>query len=152
MAQIGTVSLGRVGGIGDCLIASQSMGVCPDGSDYLGTLDSGGAALDFSTVPNYAQEAADAGIGVPPAPTTTFLPLNLPSLFLPKSTTASPVGLQTNIGCPSGYVAIGGVCSPVTVTAPVSTLIPGLPNWALYSGAGLLLLVVMMSAGGRGRR
>jgi hypothetical protein len=31
-------------GVGDCLIASQTEGICPDGSPYMGTLDSGGAA------------------------------------------------------------------------------------------------------------
>lgn len=126
------------------------MGMCPDGSPYLGTLDSGGAVLDLSTLPNYAAEATAAGLGVPPAPTVSSLPLNLPGLFLPKGTTVSPTGLQTAITCPPGYVAMGGVCTPIT---PVSaqTMIPGVPNWALYGGAALLFMVAFMGGGGRRR-
>lgn len=155
MARIGTVGIGRIGAVGDCLIADQSMGLCPDGSPYFGTLDSGGAALDLSTLPNYAAEATAAGLGVPPAPsapTVSSLPLNLPSLFAPKGVVAAPTGLSVPITCPTGFISSGGVC---VTTAPASTtLIPGVPNWALYGGAGLLLLVAMMSAssGGRGKR
>lgn len=158
--RIGTVSLGRIGaivkvGMGDCLIAAQSEGICPDGSDYLGTLDSGGAAPDTSTIPNYAQEAVNYGLSTPtpvtPAPYTS-LPLNLPTLFPPKGTVASPTGLQTAVTCPAGYVAIGGVCSPITQAPSPSTIISGIPNWAIYGGAGLLVLIMMSAGGGRGRR
>lgn len=140
--------------MGDCLIAAQSEGICPDGSDYLGTLDSGGAAPD-TTIPNYAQEAVDYGLtpAPPPAPTVSSLPLSLPSLLLPKGVTASPAGLQTNVVCPPGYAAVGGVCSPLTSSTPATaTIISGVPNWALYGGAGILILVtMMMSSGGRRR-
>jgi len=131
------------------------MGMCPDGSPYLGTLDSGGAALDVSTLPNYAAEATAAGLGVPPAPpapTVSSLPINLPSLFAPKGVTASPTGLQTTVTCPSGYVAMGGVCTPITPVSATTTLIPGVPNWALYGGAALLFMMAFMGGGGGGRR
>ena len=134
--------------MGDCLIAAQSMGICPDGSDYLGTLDSGGAAIDLSTLPNYAQQAADAGLGVPPPPLASSLPLSLPAQFLPKGTVASPTGLQTTIVCPAGFTAVGGVCSP---NAPTPTTTSAIPTWAIYGGIGLMFMMVMMSAGG-GRR
>ena len=154
--RIRTVSLGRVGdivsvGLGDCLIADQSMGVCPDGSPYLGTLDSGGAAIDTSALPNYAAEATAAGLGVPPPPLAPSLPVSLPTITLPKGVTVSPTGLQTGITCPVGFTAVGGVCSPIATAPATTTLISGVPNWALYGGIGLMFLV-MMSGGGRGRR
>ena len=138
--------------MGDCLIADQSMGICPDGSDYLGTLDSGGAALDLSTLPNYAAEATAAGLGVPPAPlapTVSSLPINLPSLFAPKGVTTAPAGFQTGVSCPSGFVSSGGVCVPLT-QAP-TPIIPGISNTVLYAGGALLLVMMMMSGGGRRR-
>lgn len=155
--RIGTVALRRIGdivsvGLGDCLNAQvDSGGMCPDGSAYTGVLDSGGAAIDMSTIPNYAQEAVAYGLGPAPtpAPTVASLPLSLPAVTLPKGVTASPTALQTNIVCPAGYVSTGGVCSPIT---PVSTtIIPGVPNAFLYAGAAFMLLA-MMSAGGGGRR
>lgn len=156
LVRIGTVSLSRVGelvnvGLGDCLIADQSMGVCPDGSPYLGTLDSGGAAIDTSTLPNYAAEATAAGLGIPPPVLASSLPTSLPAITLPKGVVVSPTGLQTAVTCPPGYTAVGGVCSPIAAPASTTTLISGVPNWALYGGIGLMFLV-MMSGGGRGRR
>ncbi len=149
VVRIGTVSLGRVGGIGDCLIAAQVEGVCPDGSDYLGTLDNGGAAIDLSTLPNYAQEATNAGVGVQ-TPTVSSLPLTLPGLTLPTGVTASPTGLQTGVTCPTGYTSVGGVCSPNV--APSTSIISGVPNSVLYGGLGLLAVFMLMSASGGRRR
>lgn len=156
--RIGTVALGRIGaivnvGLGDCLIAAQSEGVCPDGSDYLGTLDSGGAAIDLTQLPNYAAEATAAGLGVPPAPTVASLPLSQPGLILPKGLITAPISpsaLQTNIVCPAGMVASGGVC--ISSTPATTSIIPGISNTVLYVGAGALFLMMMMMSGGGRRR
>lgn len=144
--RIGTLSLGRVGAVGDCLISAQSEGVCPDGSDYLGTLDNGGAAIDYSTLPNYAAEATAAGVGVQSPPLAGSIPTTGARMLLPAGVTANPGGLATNIQCPAGYTATGGVCVPTT-----STLIPGIPNWAFYV-IGVFAVVTLVGTSGKGRR
>jgi hypothetical protein len=141
-------------GLGDCLATQvDSGGMCPDGSAYTGVLDEGGAGANACTppyslingvcqvVPNYAAEAAAAlGTGTP-APSSSSaastLPLTLPALMLPPGVTASASGLQTNITCPTGYQAVGGVCSPVAA-APSTT------NWLLIGG-GILAAVVVIA-------
>lgn len=140
-------------GLGDCLIGAQSEGVCPDGSPYLGTLDSGGAAATPASCPSgYVPDPSGAYACTPaifsgapaPAPTSTptpasgasTLPLNLPGVLLPAGVLASQ-GLQTNVTCPAGYTARAGACvANVPATAK--------PNWFLIGGAVALALVVVM--------
>ncbi len=143
--RIGTISLGRIGALGECYNSEQSYGVCPDGSDYLGTLDNGGAAIDVSTLPNYAAEATAAGVGTPTSAIYMGLPVSTPAVFAPTGVKASATGLQTTIQCPSGYTQSGGVC----VQAVSSSLITGVPNSLLYAGLGFLLI---MSLNMQGRR
>ena len=133
--------------MGDCLIADQCRVFARTVPIISGLSIVVGRHIDLSTLPNYAQQAADAGLGVPPPTLASSLPLSLPAQFLPKGTVASPTGLQTAIVCPAGFTAVGGVCSPNT-PAPTTT---GIPTWAIYGGIGLMFMMVMMSAGG-GRR
>jgi hypothetical protein len=159
VAHIGTVSLGRIGGIGDCLIADQVEGLCPDGSPYLGTLDSGGTAVEIPCLygggPLAPGQSYCAGAPTPtPTPTPTpvapyvGLPLSIPPVIAPKGVTTVPgVGLSVPVTCPAGFVASGGIC----VAAPSTTLIPGVPNGIIYAGLGLLAIMAM-TGGGKGRR
>ena len=158
--RIGTVSLGRIGGIGDCLIADQSMGVCPDGSPYLGTLDSGGAATEQPCLYGSGPLAPGQVYCAAPMPTPdtstptstpsfTDLPLSIPSALLPSGVKPSPTGLPIpGMQCPTGYVQSGGVCVPVAATS--STMIPGVSNTVVYAAGALLLAVAFMGAGGGG--
>lgn len=149
MARIGTMGIGRVGGLGDD---------CPTGF----FLDPEGAVclpITPETTGNLPDVPTDVTLPPPPTPSLppitsgpvyTGLPLSLPPVFAPTGVTATPgVGLSVPVSCPTGYVQSGGVCVPSSPT----TLIPGIPNWAIYGGIGFLALMAMsgMSRGG-GRR
>lgn len=131
-------------GLAECYISQQSQGVCPDGSMYGGTWDSGGAAPSAcgpgflpsggGCVPNYAAEAAAA--------------LNTPTS---TPSTSSPGG------CPTGYILLAGagVCVPVSSPAGAAQQaghplpLPGAPttDWKKYAmiGGAVLLGVMVMA-------
>ena len=151
MARIGTFGIGRVGsGLGDD---------CPTGF----FLDPSGAVclpITAESTSNLPTDPLppDFTLPLPPTPSLppvtstpapyTGLPFSLPSVFAPTGvTTASGVGLSVPVVCPTGYVQSGGVC----VLSSTTTMIPGVPNWAIYGGLGALALVMMMSQG-KGRR
>jgi hypothetical protein len=76
------------------------------------------------------------------------LPVSLPAITLPKGVVASSTGLQTAVTCPTGYTAVGGVCSPTAVST-TSNIISGVPNWVIYVGVGLLAFMTMSSSTGK---
>ena len=157
MARIGTFGIGRVGsGLGDD---------CPTGF----FLDPSGAVclpITAESTSNLPTDSLPPDFTLPPPPTPSLppvtstpapytgpwvpgsLPFSLPSVFAPTGVTATPgVGLSVPVACPTGYVQSGGVCVPSSTT----TMIPGVPNWAIYGGLGVLALVMIMSQG-KGRR
>lgn len=75
------------------------------------------------------------------------LPISLPPVFLPPGVNAAPgVGLSTPVACPSGFKASGGVCVP----DPTQPIIPGVPNWILFTGLGAIAILMLVP--GRGGR
>lgn len=148
MARIGTLGIGRVGGLGDD---------CPTGF----FLDpSGAVCLPITPESVAANTPTDSGDGVDnnPVPTPslppitsspapyTGLPISLPVTFAPGGVTPTPgVGLSVPVTCPAGYVNSGGACVPSSTT----TMIPGIPNVAIYAGLGILALMMFQKGGRR---
>lgn len=147
MARIGTVGIGRIGGLGQ--------DYCPEGF-YLD--DSGAVCLPYDTVqtPPY----------IPPPPPESqtalenllsTLPILPPSGSVPSiKSTLPPVQMVTGYTgggtCPVGFDLVSGICLPSGSPAPVpvlKTIIPGVSNTVLYAGVGVLVLMMFMSGGRR---
>jgi len=140
-------------GLGDCLIGQQSQGLCPDGSDYLGTLDSGGACL-----PSGSQGPLAPGQTYCPGGGTSVNPCGSGYKLDPTGGACIPLAAPQSItvtasagggGCPVGFVlhpAGIAVCIPANSPAALQTSTAAKPDWtkyALWGGGGLLLLVMV---------
>lgn len=124
-------------GLGDCLNAMQSEGVCPDGSPYLGTLDSGGAAPVLLPPPPTPPVVLQYPIGT----STAAAPSPLSSLFasvLPASFTT----LQEAIAQPGQVVKT----PTALITGAGGSTIPGLTTSSLGASSlsGLLLPIILI--------
>lgn len=148
--RIGTVALGRVGGIGDdeCptgyFLDPETGAVClPINEQTTSTLPFDPVPFNpgVPVIPPSGSVPTINGTPTQPAPYTS-LPVGLPAQFNPPGVQPG-VGLSTPVTCPQGWVAQGGVC------VQKATIIPGVPDIITYAGLGFLAL---MSLGGGGRR
>lgn len=128
-------------GLGDCLISAQSEGMCPDGSEYMGTLDSGGAASGggglsfpwFTGTPGPAPTAAPSSSG-----SSDWA--KLAASVLPASFTT----LQEAIAQPGQVVK-----TPTTLITGSGANIANIPGLStVSSNTGLLMVGAVVVIGG----
>ena len=149
-------------GLGDCMIADQVMGICPDGSDYLGTMDSGGAATGTTTTTTPT---------VVPAGSTSFDWNAMAGMITVSSTSLAKILAAQNPGTyykdPQGNViytqptgntqnlpgiygstgGFGGGAQGTINTGFGSATFGGVSSSTLMMGAVLLFAFMMMSRG-----
>jgi hypothetical protein len=115
-------------GLGDCLSAAQSEGICPDGSSYLGTLDSGGAASGGGTLsfPWFTGSAPSTPAPTPPSSNQSFWASIIPASF---------TTLQEAINQPGQVVK-----TPTTLIAGAGANVASVPGFSSTSNSGLLIL------------
>lgn len=140
-------------GLGDCFNSQVNMGVCPDGSEYTGALDSGGAASQLSfpyvLTPTPAT-SVPAGSGTD---WTQFW----------QGLTAGGVKLLGSVVTPPAYQqvtrdAYGNVISTTVRAATPNTALtaaagglPAISSNALLIGGGILAVALVAMSMGRGK-
>jgi hypothetical protein len=145
MARIGTVGIGRIGGLGQ--------DVCPAGFylDDSGVVclpyDMGGSVQTPPYIPPPPPESQTALENL--LSTLPILPPSgsVPSIKAPLPPVQMVTGYTGGGTCPVGFDLISGVCLPSGSQAPApvsTTIIPGVSNTVLYAGVGVVLLMMFM--------
>lgn len=128
-------------GLGDCLIAAQSEGYCPDGSEYMGTLDSGGAAPSGGggfSFPWFTSKPAPAAPAAAPSSGSSDW-AKLAASVLPASFTV----LQEAIAQPGQVVK-----TPTTLVTGSGANVASIPGLSTASNSGLLIIGAVVVVGG----
>lgn len=128
--RLGTVGLGRIG-----------EALCPTGFEY--------SEYAQICLPAESNVYVDPGVVSPKPPVGVYINdlLNL----IPKTTSQpATVGYTGGSVCPTGFTLLDGVClpsnSPVVLSQQQKSagIIPGVPNWAVYGGIGLIAFMALM--------